>query len=107
MCLCALRDSSHVVVIWVRPMQRNISSNKSDEWENMTTKKAYIESWLHDPQFPGGGSTPRTPPIDFSGTAVTTSATAGAQSHRGKEEVCSDDVGSTMPISAMTTMEQR
>lgn len=106
MCLCALRDSSHVVVIWMHPMQRNISSNKSDEWENMTTKKAYIESWLHDPQFPGGGSTPRTPPID-SGTAVTTSATAGAQSHRGKEEVCSDDVGSTMPISAMTTMEQR
>ena len=29
-----------------------IPSNASDEWENMTVKKAYIENWLQDPFFP-------------------------------------------------------
>lgn len=29
-----------------------IPSNASDEWENMTVKKAYIENWLQDPLFP-------------------------------------------------------
>ena len=116
--LCSLCDYSFSHSSSLHPLstaQRTIPSNKSDEWENMTTKKAYIENWLQDPLFPmggGSGSTPRTPSAEiFSGAAVSSSTAAGTQSHRGKEKVGSNEVvvGSTVPttMAIEAAMEQR
>ena len=83
-CVCVTLLRVNLCVSFRHIAQRNIPSNRSDEWENMTTKKAYIENWLQDPQFPAGDDS-TTP------TAAVTSPTE-AQDIRGKS--LDNEVGS-------------